>query len=233
MKRINLKKRKKHKKHKIIIIIITIIVILNYINKKISPKLTHYAEEELKKISNLVITQSISMEDIEKINIDELFIITRNSKNEILTVDLNTILVNKLITIATKNIQENLKQLELGKLNEYNEYSNGVIIKIPLGEITNNFIFNEIGPKIPVKLKIMGNMDAKLNTKVTNYGINNALIETSLDITIKEEVLLPINTSEITVVSSIPLSVKLISGTVPNFYSNGIIKESALNIPLE
>lgn len=233
MKRIYLKKKKKRNRVIPVIILIFVIVffVLYYINRVISPKLIHYAEEELKKISNLVITKSFKFD--EGLNIDDLFIITRNDKNEILTVDLNTVLVNKVIVNSTRSIQENLKLLEQGKINEYNEYSNGVLLKIPLGEVTNNFLLNELGPKIPVKLKIIGNMDIRLNTKVTNYGINNALIETTLDITVKEEVLLPIETSEITVVSSIPISVKLISGTVPNFYSNGINTTSGYNLPLE
>ena len=40
-------------------------------------------------------------------------------------------------------------------------------------------------------------METKVNTNIKNYGINNALIEITLEIKVKEEVILPINTEEI------------------------------------
>ena len=148
----------------LIIILIPINLILNYINKKISPKLTNYAELEIRKISNLIITKSITKESLEKININDIFIINKNNNNEILTVDLDTIKINNLIREATINIEENLKQLELGNINEYNELKKGVVLEIPLGQIYNNILLNNRGPKIPVKLKIIGDMEMETKT---------------------------------------------------------------------
>lgn len=217
----------------LIIILIPINLILNYINKKISPKLTNYAELEIRKISNLIITKSITKESLEKININDIFIINKNNNNEILTVDLDTIKINNLIREATINIEENLKQLELGNINEYNELKKGVVLEIPLGQIYNNFLLNNRGPKIPVKLKIIGDMEMETKTKVTNYGINSALIEISLETRIKEKVILPITSKEIQVTQSTPIAIKLVQGTVPNYYSNGINKSETFSIPIE
>ena len=231
-------KLKKKKKIKPIIIIIIILVnsflIIKYINKTISPKIIHYASLEIKKLSNLIITKSIKTESLEKLNINDLFLITKNEKNEILTVDINTVILNKVILESTITIQENLKKLEQGKINNNNEENkNGVVLKIPLGQIYNNFLLNNLGPKIPVKLKILGDMETKINTNIKNYGINNALIEITLDITIKEEVILPISTEEIKVTSSLPVAMKIIEGSVPSYYSGEINKSSTFSIPIE
>ena len=229
-----LKKRKNKKTIIIIIILLIFILIIQYINKKISPSLTHYASLEIRKISNLIITKSIKTTSFEKLNIEELFVITRNEKNEIITVDINTIILNKIILESTINIQENLKQLEQGKINNNNEENkNGVILKIPLGQIYNNFLLNNIGPKIPVKLKILGDMETKVNTNIKNYGINNALIEITLDITVKEKVILPINTEEIIVTQKVPIAMKILEGSVPSYYSGEINKSSTFSIPIE
>lgn len=229
-----LKKRKNKKPIIIIIMILISFLIIQYINKQISPKLTHYASLEIRKLSNLIITKSLKTESLEKLNITDLFLITKNEKNEILTVDVNTVTLNKIILESTVNIQENLKQLEHGKINNNNEENkNGVILKIPLGQIYNNFLLNNLGPKIPVKLKILGDMETKVNTNIKNYGINNALIEITLEIKVKEEVILPINTEEIIVTQSIPLAMKIIEGTVPNYYSGEINKSSTFSIPIE
>lgn len=229
-----LKKRKNKKPIIIIIMILISFLIIQYINKQISPKLTHYASLEIRKLSNLIITKSLKTESLEKINITDLFLITKNEKSEILTVDVNTVTLNKIILESTVNIQENLKQLEHGKINNNNEENkNGVILKIPLGQIYNNFLLNNLGPKIPVKLKILGDMETKVNTNIKNYGINNALIEITLEIKVKEEVILPINTEKIIVTQSIPLAMKIIEGTVPNYYSGEINKSSTFSIPIE
>ena len=229
-------KKRRNRKPIIIIIIILLIsgLIIQYINEKISPKLTQYASLEIRKISNIIITKSIKTTSFEKLNIENLFVITKNEKNEILTVDINTILLNKIILESTVNIQENLKQLEQGKINNNNEENkNGVILKIPLGQIYNNFLLNNLGPKIPVKLKILGDMETKVNTNIKNYGINNALIEITLDITVKEKVILPINTEEIKVTQSMPIAMKIIEGSVPDYYSGEINKSSTFSIPIE
>jgi sporulation protein YunB len=227
-------KLKKKKRINLLIIPIILIILVSYINKTITPKLEHYASIEIKRLSNLIITQSIKVESLEKININELFIINKNEKNEILTVDINTPLLNKVILEWAVNIQDNLKTLEQGKLNTDNEQNKkGTVIKIPLGQIYNNFLLNNRGPKIPVKLKILGDMETKVNTNIKNYGINNALIEITLDIKITEEVILPITTKEITVTQTIPLAMKIIEGLVPNYYSGEINKTSTFSIPIE
>lgn len=233
----------KRKKQKItflkIIFIISVIfillsIVLRYINKRISPKAIHYAELEIRKLSGLIITQSVPVETLEKLNINDMFIITRNSNNEILTVDFNTVTLNKVIINSTIKIQENLKKLEQGIIDDNNENNKkGVVLEIPSGVIYNNFLLNNLGPKIPVKIKILGDVQNKINTKVTNYGINSALIEVTLDITVREEVLLPISTNEIEVTTTIPVAIKLIQGTVPNYYSGEINKSSTFSIPLE
>lgn len=239
MKRINLKKRKKYKKlNKIVIITIISIILatflLKYINKEISPKLINYASLEIKKLSNIIITESINEEEFEKLNVDDIYKITKNNNNEILTVDINTVILNKMIKKTTENIQERLKKLEKGEVDENNqENKNGVVLKIPLGEIYNNFLLADLGPKIPVKLKIIGNIETKINTNVKNYGINSSLIELSLDITVKEKVILPISTNEIRVNQTFPLTIKMIEGKIPNYYSNGINKSEILSIPIE
>lgn len=223
------------KKTIIILIIITIISLtLRYINNIISPRLIDYAELEIRKISGLIITKSIKTETLEKINIEDLFIINRNNNNEILTVDLNTLIINRIIRDATVNIEENLKQLEEGKIDNYNnENKEGVVLEIPLGIVYDNFLLNNRGPKIPVKLKTVGNMEIETKTKITNYGINSALIEISLVTTIKEKIILPITTKEIKITEKTPIAIKLIQGTVPNYYSNGIDKTETFSIPLE
>lgn len=247
-KRINLK-RKNNKINILILVFIMIIIslynILKYINKLISPKLISYAETELKKISNVIINKAVTKHAVTDMSVENLFIITKNSNDEILTIDFNTVTINKVLTQTSNNIQLSLKKLEDGIIDyelidsnlilpKENQGNNGVILEIPSGIIFNNFLLNNLGPKIPVRLKLIGNIQTNISTKVTNYGINNALIEVYLDIEITERVILPMATKEIKVETSTPIAMKIMKGTVPNFYS-GQIKEQTPNfsIPVE
>ena len=227
MGRMYLKKKKKCYYWIIFIIVFFFMIVLSifrYVSENISPKLVKYASVELKKISNYIVSKSLTYDDFANINLDDLFIITRNDKNEILTFDLNTMIVNKLLFCINDSVQENLKQLELGNINEYNEKSDGVVLKIPIGVVTKNFLLSNYGPMIPVKVKILGNIDSNLSTKITNYGINSALVEINIEITVTELVILPITVEEVSFISKFPIVVKLVNGTVPDFYPNGLIE---------
>ena len=244
------KYKKRKNINKIIILIIclflSIIFTFKFINKKVSPILFNYAESYVKKISNLIINKAISKQVAEDLNIDDLFIITKDDSGQIKTIDFNPILVNKTLTLITNNIQLNLKYLEEGKIDlielpdnvdiDFNEdkISKGIIYEIPTGVIFNNSLLSNLGPKVPVKLSIIGDIVSTINTKVTNYGINNAIIEVSVLVEVEELVILPITAKKIKVETSIPVAIKLIQGTVPNYYFNGIDKNSpSLSIPIE
>lgn len=217
-----------------IILVFFIVVTFKFINEKVSPILLSYAESSVKKLTNLVINRAISKQVAEDLSIDDLFIITKDGKDEIKTIDFNPILVNKTLTIITNNIQLNLKYLEEGKIDllevpdtididfDEDKISKGIIYEIPSGVIFNNPMLANVGPKIPVKLSIIGDIVSTVNTKVTNYGINNALIEVSIIVEVEEMVILPITTKKIKVETTIPVAIKLIQGTVPDYYFNGI-----------
>ena len=74
---------------------------------------------------------------------------------------------------------------------------------------------------------MLGSTSSNINTKITNYGINNALIETSIVIDLKLQIVLPNKTEKVSFQNSIPISLKLIQGIVPNYYFNGIDKNSS------
>ena len=73
-------------------------------------------------------------------------------------------------------------------------------------------------------------VEQAINTKVTNYGINNALLEVSVNIKLTLKVILPISTKEVNVETNVPIAIKMIQGNVPNYYSNGL--NSNFSIPL-
>ena len=104
-----------------------------------------------------------------------------------------------------------------------------------MGIISNNVLLSNIGPKIPVKLNLIGNVVSSVETTVKNYGINSALIEIYANVEVTEEVIIPFQTERIKITNNIPIAIKIINGSVPDYYSDGKLNSSSniLSLPIE
>ena len=249
MKKIKLKSNKKIKNSTKIIIIVILICILIYIffkifNNKLKPVFLKIANSEAKKIATLIINDSVSKQLTSDLTFDNLFNIIKDNNGNINSIDLNSIIVNKLLTTTTNTAILNLKYVEDGKIEllelsdnvtigyDKNDLQKGIIYKIPTGVVFGNTLLSNIGPKIPVKFSLIGSAVSNINTKITNYGINNALMEVYVDLTVELEVILPLMTNNIEVTSSIPIAIKLIQGNIPSYYANALNSPS-LSVPIE
>jgi sporulation protein YunB len=248
----NLKKKKKKQRFSKIITIMIIAItisfcILSYINKRITPYLLDYAALETQKIANLIINKAITKQVIsDNVDIDKLFTIIQDSSGNIQTIDFNSIVVNDMLSSISDLIQDNLLAVEKGKIDlikdsEYifSEYDKrklkkGIIYEVPFLAYTGNTFLANIGPKIPVRLNLVGNVNSNINTKIEPYGINNALLEILIHVEVSEQVILPIASKKITIDNDIPIAIKMIQGIVPRYYQNGITNSSPIfSLPLE
>lgn len=223
----------------IILFIISLILIFRFIDLKVTPLLVNYAEIKSKEFASLVINKAIS-NTIDDLNVDDLFLITKDEFGEIKTIDFNPIIVNKTLTTITDKVQSNLKYIEQGKLDELNlsndlyldynleKLKQGIIYEIPSGIVFGNSLLSNLGPKIPVRLSLVGDIVSNIKTNITNYGINNALIEISVNLELREQVILPFTSKIISIETNVPVALKLTQGTVPNYYMNGINENSPL-----
>ena len=244
-----LKIKKLKLSHKFILLFFLLVVCLilsfRYVNTKISPLISGYATVEAKKIASFVMNKAISKNISDILNMDELFIISKNSNNEINTIDFNPLVVNKVLTKITEVVHASLENLEKGNvqdlqlpknayLSNYQKMNQGIIFEIPSGVVFDNVLLSNLGPKIPVKLSFVGDIISNIDTQVTNYGINNALIEINLHLKVTEKVILPINIEELQIELTIPIALKIIQGNIPDYYLNGLNGSSSiLTVPLE
>lgn len=243
------KKEPLKKSQKLIIIFFLLLMfiafVFHYANKKVSPVLIHYAETEIKRLSNLIINRAISKQMTEELNFDNLFLIDKTDSGEINTIDFNPVIVNKVLATCTATVQLNLKYVEQGKLDEIDipnalltEYKTdklkeGVIYEVPSGVVFGNTLLANLGPKIPVRLNLVGDIESNIHTKITDYGINNALVEVFVTMKVNEQVILPFASKTIGVETDIPVAIKLISGKIPDSYFGNMDKtSSSFSIPV-
>lgn len=244
-KRIKLKRKIKLTKSKkliytVIFSFLFVFFALVYIGNKITPILINTAEIEANKFSTIIINNAVSQIVDDKIDVDEIFVLIKNDQGEIQTIDFNPTAVNHILNVATTVVQENLKLLENGNIDsigiydmdltkeKIEELKSGVIEKIPIGIVTGNTILSNLGPKIPIKLKYIGDVNSNITTKIEQYGINNAMVKVGLELEMTARVILPFFSKKIVMTNNMPVAIKIIQGKIPNYYSTGIDKNSNL-----
>ena len=227
-------KRRKRKRNLISIIVVLLIICIAlsfvYVNKKITPILMTYAEKKSKSVATSIITQSVNNDVLKNMDKNQLFIETKDKNGNIVSTDFNSIVINKLLNDISNSVELYLDGLETGNINlsknlkeKYGikNKKNGVVYEIPSGVITNNAILSNLGPKVPVKLNLNGDVLTNIKTEVTNYGINNALVKVSVSVKVYMQVIIPLKTKEIVVESDVPIVMRLIKGEVPSYYPYG------------
>ena len=126
----------------------------------------------------------------------------------------NSYEATQLINEITHNIQDSFDEME----SVFNGHDKFIVDEIPLGTVFNNPLIRNFGPKIQIRLDIVGDVLSELETEVKPYGINNALVEVRVKLDANARVILPITTKEINVTNIIPISINIVSGSIPEAY---------------
>lgn len=210
--------------------------LLKYYSVKMSPVVFTYAESEVKKLTTLIINKSITKQMSAGLDVDNLLNITRNSNGDIQMISYNSITVTKLLNSVTNLVQLNIKSIEEGNVDllelpdiyDEEKMKHGIVYEIPLGTVTDNFLLANLGYKIPVKFTLVGSTTTNLDTKITEYGINNALLEIFITIDVTTQINIPFVSKEVNMSTEVPIAIKLIQGIIPDYYINGIESEKAI-----
>ncbi len=241
-------KRKRKKKNKIIntiiiiliFLVLFIIIFINYYSNKSKDVLMAYAESETRKLTILVINKAITKQMSDSWA-NDIFDVVYNDKGEIILIDFNSQNTAKILSTMTSLIELNLRAIEEGKIdmlelpnNSLESYDmdlleKGIITYIPFGIATGSSLLYNLGPKIPVKLSLLGDVITGFSTDVTEYGINNALIKLMIDVKVDTRIILPIISEEITINANIPIAMKVVQGKIPDYYMNGFTSRSNIS----
>lgn len=219
---------------------------LRFLGKVVTPILLQSSELEMQKISSFVANRAISEVISDSSSLQNIFETVTSSDGTIQTIDFNPVTVNQILNVTTGTVLKNLKLLENGQLDsgfleggyfskeQLNCLKHGILQEVPIGLITKNPLLSNLGPKIPIRIHYTGDVLSNITTEITPYGINNALVKIGLHLEVTAQILLPYLTKEQTVSFDIPLSIKMIQGKIPTYYSGGITKDSNLyTLPID
>ena len=187
--------------------------IINYFDKKVNEILLPKAESQVRKIIAMIINSACD----ELIINDNLYIVNKNMHDEIQLISYNSFEATKLINEITLKIENKLMDFETGKMNYYGNKER-FVTEIPMGMIFGNSLLNNVGPKIKVKMDILGDVLSNIETEVKPYGMNNAYIEMRIKLDVTARIVMPFVTEKIIITQIVPLSMDVVQGTVPEAY---------------
>lgn len=201
--------------------------LISYFGKQTKKVLLPIAIADTRKVITLIINSAVTRQIANDINTDSLFELEKDNKGEIKMINYNSQKVTMVLNEITDNIQYSLRQIEAGNIDVFNDMINdydtnllkeGIIAEIPFGVIFDNPLLNNLFPKIKLKLNIIGDVTSNIETEIKPYGINNALIEIRIHLEVSSQINLPFVSERVTIPNTIPISMKVIQGTIPEAY---------------
>ena len=187
---------------------------INLANKMLYERIQSYSENLVDRISNILISNIVN-EEINKYK-GVSFI----NNDDLASLNFDTYNLNKIQHSLLNKINSNF--LDVNEIANENldlvKTKDKLIIHIPYGLINNKVFLNWMGPNIPIGISVIGNSICNVDCNVDNYSINTIVVKIMLNIKINYQLFLPINSSEITLDYSYPLSIKLVQGEIPDTY---------------
>ena len=245
-RRIYLKQKKQRfhlhfqiKKGVVLLLFLTIsIYLLYFFGDKASETLKSYSKIETEKFLTTIINEMIKNDILKNISGEQIIKVYKNENGDILYADFNNEEVNSILSKSVNLVQNKLIDIENGKIDKlslpdavnskYNKLEEGIIIEIPTGSLISNSLFSTVGPKIPIRIELLGAVEGNIKTNIKEYGINNSMVSIQIVIDVTEQVVLPISSEKINVKIEIPIATKLIQGKIPTYYQNGLNTNSSI-----
>ena len=218
----------------ILIIILTIINII-LINVRTKDKIYEYSTMIASKITKYIVNNAYVR---EKVNYyaGDIYDIVKDDSSEIKNIIYDAGIINDLINSITDRVYKMFNMLEYGDLEKINIRENiltlknnnkeGIVLEVPSGILTNNYLLSNLGPKIPVMMTLTGEFESYISSDVKEYGINNAMITVFINIKVSEQITMPFITKKIEVENRIPIFMSMVNGKIPEYFIGGFSKNS-------
>lgn len=193
---------------KLILVIIAICVLFNsilyFFDKNILPAVLTIGEEMLKSEATKIINETALDIYSNQFDYSEMIITEKDNDGNITMLRADTVKLNYLsskLILASND--------KLGKLKEMG-------LDVPLGYMTKNLVFYNLGPKININMNQIGNITSEYESVFESAGINQTRHKIYLNVTMKMKIVVPLNSKDVEIKCQIPISETIIVGKIPN-----------------
>jgi sporulation protein YunB len=207
------------------------------INKQVEPALMDIAELEATKVATTIIQEAVKQEIVDSENVKDLVTTHEDKDGNITMITFDSQTVRKALDNVTENIVTKLHSIEEDNFKDPNSEvpANGqndeIMYEIPLGQITDNAILSSLGPNIPVRFYLIGDVHTDIKRSVKEYGINNAIHEVLIYTEVTVQVIIPFSSDTKKISNSIPVIDITVPGEVPLYYNDSGKNSPAIELP--
>ncbi|MER1998780.1 MAG: sporulation protein YunB [Lysinibacillus sp.] len=217
----------------IIALALAIVGLLMYINAQIMPTYLQYAEVQTEKVASYVVSKAINSRTTGILDVNTIIEDEESESEGMLTTKFNTEIINQVRAETQALVKEYLEKAEQGDLEylpnldnvEYDvgrmEAGDGIVFFVPMGQALNLPIIGNLGPAIPIRFHIIGNVHSDVQSSIREFGINNAYVEVSIHLEVNVQIIIPFASKSASLEQYIPVAIGLVRGNVPNIYTNG------------
>lgn len=214
-------------------IILAIGLFFYIVNMRLTPTYVQYAEIQTQKIASHVINQAISTRIANVLDVNDIIEHVPTDTSNMVTTKFNTEIINRVLADTRNLVELHLERAEAGNLDmlpmsddiEYDpqkmEDQGGVVFFVPIGQAANIPLLGNLGPKIPIRFHVVGDVQANVEATIDEFGINNAYIEVNILLRVNVQIIVPLATKSNVVEQKIPVAIGLVQGAVPHIFSKG------------
>lgn len=229
----------------LVVFIVLVLLLMMWLNNRLAPTYLGYAEVQTNKIASMVISKAINARIANVLDVNEIIEHVPGEQDSMVTTRFNTEIINRVLSDTNRLVQSHLEQAEAGDLSslpyikdiEYDtesmEEDGGVVFFVPLAQAANLPIIGNLGPKIPIRFHVIGNVSSTVDSSIREFGINNAYVEISILLKVNVQVIVPLASKITTVEQRIPVAMGLIQGKVPQIYNTSPDGAPSVEVPLQ
>lgn len=226
----------------VVFVMIGVFLFIYYLNAKLMPTYLDYAEIQTAKIASSVVSKAIDSRTSSVMDVNDILVEVSPGNHADLKI--NTETINRVRTETVNQVKLYLEQAEQGELSrlpdldnveyDYNKINegNGVVFYMPLSQAANIPLIGNLGPKIPIRFHVIGNVHSEVTSSIEEYGINSAYMSVGVHIEVNVQIIVPFASKTTTVTQDIPVAMGLVRGDVPNVYSNGSEEVPSIQVPV-
>lgn len=216
-----------------VFVVISVGLMFYLVNVRLTPIYLQYAEVQSNKIASLVVSKAINSRTADVMDVNDIIEEIPTDQANRVTTKFNTEIIARVQADTITLVQTHLEQAEEGNLDnlpylddiEYDpnamEDNGGIVFFVPLGQATNIPLLGNLGPKIPIRFHVIGNVQSDIVYGFREFGINNAMVEVSIVLKVNVQVIVPLATKTTSIEQKIPVALGVISGPVPQIYTKG------------
>lgn len=194
---------------RLLLIAVSIFIILMLAAARIRPVIAVLARSEARDFVIRAINDAITYE-MEQGNLEygKLVTLQKDSNGNITALVTNSVLINMLQTRISNNVVERVENVVDANMG------------IPIGNAISGVMFAGRGPRIPIRIPSVTNVDMGFTNEFSSVGINQTRHNIMFEISVEVDIIIPGERERTVVTTEVVIAETVIVGIVPNVYAD-------------